>query len=105
MLYILCLCLFSFCVCVCFQCQWRDVRCQDTAQNLPITHADVDIDDDVDDNDDDDVVVDDDVDDDAGVREKEVGGGSVKVVGSRPRLRSHPLTLVQISPTDSHPDI
>ena len=77
------------------------MRCQDTAQNFPITHDDVDIDD----NDDDDVVVDDDVDDDAGGREKEVGGGSVKVVGSRPRLRSHPLTLVQISPTDSHPDI
>ena len=35
---------------------------------------------------------DDDVDNDAGGREEEEVGGSVKVVGSRPRLPSHPLT-------------
>ena len=47
------------------------------------------------DNDDDDYEDDDneDVDDDGG---REVGGGSVKVVSSRPQLPSHPLTLIKI---------
>ena len=56
-----------------------------------------DVDDDVDDGDDDDDDDDDDdnedVDDDGG---REVGGGSVKVVSSRPQLPSHPLTLIKI---------
>ena len=62
-------------------------------------NEDIDNDDDDDDDDDNEDVDDDDddnedVDNDGG---REVGGGSVKVVSSRPQLPSHPLTLIKIT--------